>query len=55
MNELVELLAVRPQPTVRPSRARRLLNRMRTPMFNTIFKKFRLAAEFAYELLTGPF
>ena len=52
MSVLVELPAVQPQPTVRPSRPRRLLNRMKTAMLNTIIKKFRLAAEFAYELAT---
>ena len=53
MSVVVELPAVEPPPAPTPP-ARRLLNLVRTPMLKMI-KAFRLAAEFAYELLTGPF
>lgn len=54
MSVAVELPAAPPQPTVPPSRGRRLLNRIKTPMLK-MMKVFRAAAEFAYDLLTGPF
>jgi len=54
MSVVVELPAAEPQPTAPPSRVRRLLNGVKTAMFKMI-KAFRLAAEFAYDLLTGPF
>jgi hypothetical protein len=54
MSMVVELPAVESPPALPPSAARRLLNLVRRPMLKVI-KVFRLAAEFAYDLLTGPF
>jgi hypothetical protein len=53
MSVVVELPTVEP-PAASPPPSRRLRNLVRTPMLKMI-KAFRVAAEFAYELLTGPF
>ena len=54
MSVVVDLPAVEPPAASPPPRSRRLLDLVRTPMLKML-KAFRTAAEFAYELLTGPF